>query len=163
MPRSPRATITQSAARTISSARSTACGFSILAISGSRVCSRTRLDVLGAAHERQRDEVDADLLAGAQVLEVLLGHGRQRGGLARDVEALARGDGAADLDHGVDLAVAGARVACTRRRTAPSARYMISSGPTASASPAQEMYMRVRVAVARRRSPQTNVTRVARA
>ena len=78
MPRSPRATITQSAARTISSARSTACGFSILAISGSRVCSRTNVDVLGAAHERQRDEVDADLLAGAQVLEVLLGHGGQR-------------------------------------------------------------------------------------
>ena len=40
MPRSPRATITQSAARTISSARWTACGFSILAISGSRVCLR---------------------------------------------------------------------------------------------------------------------------
>ena len=40
MPRSPRATITQSAARTISSARCTACGFSILAISGSRVCLR---------------------------------------------------------------------------------------------------------------------------
>ena len=77
MPRSPRATITQSAARTISSARSTACGFSILAISGS-ACARGRSDVLGAAHEPQRDEVDADLLAGAQVLEVLLGHRRQR-------------------------------------------------------------------------------------
>ena len=41
MPRSPRATITQSAARTISSARCTAWGFSILAISGSRVWRRT--------------------------------------------------------------------------------------------------------------------------
>ena len=41
IPRSPRATITQSAARMISSAASTACGFSIFAISGSRVCRRT--------------------------------------------------------------------------------------------------------------------------
>ena len=47
MPRSPRATITQSAARTISSARWTACGFSILAISGSRVCLRS--DVTSSA------------------------------------------------------------------------------------------------------------------
>ena len=67
------------------------------------------LDVLGAAHERQRDEVDADLLAGAQVLEVLLRHGGQRRGLAGDVEPLARGDRAADLDDGVDLARLGAR------------------------------------------------------
>ena len=41
IPRSPRATITQSAARMMSSAESTACGFSILAINGSRVCLRT--------------------------------------------------------------------------------------------------------------------------
>ena len=104
IPRSPRATITQSAARTISSARVTACGFSILATSGSRVCLRSSIDLLGAAHERQRDDVDADPLAGAHVLEVLLGHGGQRRGLARDVQALARGDRAADLDHRVDLA-----------------------------------------------------------
>ena len=107
----------------ISSARSTACGFSILAMSGVRVCSRTKQDVLGAAHEAQRDEVDADLLAGAQVLEVLLGH-RREGSSSRagDVQALARGDGAADLDLGVDLAVAGAHARSTRRRTEPSAR-----------------------------------------
>ena len=41
IPRSPRATITVSAARMISSALSTACGFSILATSGSRVWRRT--------------------------------------------------------------------------------------------------------------------------
>ena len=41
MPRSPRATMMQSATRMISSACSTAWGFSILAISGTRVCSRT--------------------------------------------------------------------------------------------------------------------------
>ena len=40
------------------------------------------------------------------VLEVLLGDRRQRRRLARDVQALARGDRAADLDLGVDLAVA---------------------------------------------------------
>ena len=43
IPRSPRATITQSAARMISSAAFTACGFSILAISGKRVCRRTEV------------------------------------------------------------------------------------------------------------------------
>ena len=99
MPRSPRATITVSAARMISSASSTACGFSILAISGSRVWRRTVSHVLGAAHERQRDHVDADRLAEAQHVEVLLGHGGQAAGVARDVEALARGDRAADLDQ----------------------------------------------------------------
>ena len=65
-------------------------------------------DVLGPAHEAQRDEVDADLLAGAQVLEVLLGHGGEDVERAGDVQALARGDDAADLDLGVELAVAGA-------------------------------------------------------
>ena len=40
MPRSPRATITQSETLRMSSARATACGFSILAMSGSRVCAR---------------------------------------------------------------------------------------------------------------------------
>ena len=41
MPRSPRATMTQSDARRIDCARSTACGFSIFAMSGRRVCRRT--------------------------------------------------------------------------------------------------------------------------
>ena len=50
--------------------------------------------------------------------------------------------GAADLDDGVDLALARGAWPSTRRRTVPSARYMTSSGPTASASPSQEMYMR---------------------
>ena len=67
------------------------------------------LDVLGAAHERQRDEVDADPLADGEVLEVLLRDGGQRRGLAGDVEALARGDRAADLDDRVDLARLAAR------------------------------------------------------
>ena len=105
MPRSPRATITQSETLRIASARSTACGFSILAISGVRVCSRTNVTSSGWRTKRQRDEVDADLRADAQVLEVLLGDGGEVGRLARDVEPLARGDRAADLDLGVDLAL----------------------------------------------------------
>ena len=113
MPRSPRATIRQSEARTMSSMRSTACGFSILAISGSRVCWRSAVDLLGAPHEAQRDQVDADPLARPQVGEVLLGDGGEVGDLAGEVEALAGGDGAADLDQGVELA---ARRAGPRRR-----------------------------------------------
>jgi hypothetical protein len=65
-------------------------------------------DVLGPAHERDGDHVDAHPQPGLQMGEVLLGDGGQRRGLARDVEALARGDGAADLDARVDLPVVGA-------------------------------------------------------
>ena len=106
IPRSPRATITQSAARMISSAASTAWGFSILAISGRRVCRRTLVTSSARADERQRDQVDADRLAEAEHVEVLLGDRGQPARRARDVEALARGDRAADLDRGLDLAVA---------------------------------------------------------
>jgi hypothetical protein len=60
-------------------------------------------DVLGPAHERQRHEVDADPLADREVREVLLGHGRQLVERPGDVEPLARGDRAADLDLGRDL------------------------------------------------------------
>ena len=63
-------------------------------------------DVLGPADEAERDQVDPDPLTGAHVLEVLLGHGGQRRRLAGDVQALAAGDRPADLDLGVDLAVA---------------------------------------------------------
>jgi hypothetical protein len=59
--------------------------------------------VVGASHERQGDHVHPDRLAVAQHREVLLGHRRQRVGRPGDVEPLARGDGAADLDLGVDL------------------------------------------------------------
>ena len=79
-------------------------------------------DVLGGLHERQRDHVDADRLAVAQQVQVLLGHRRQRRDGPGDVQALARGDRAADLDLEVDLVVARAHVATTRRRTEPSAR-----------------------------------------
>ena len=123
MPRSPRATITQSAARTISSARCD--GLRLLDLRDQRQprVLADDVDVLGAPHERQRDEVDADLLAGrAGGSRSSSGTDGQRGGLARDVEALARGDRAADLDDRVDLAVAAARAGRSRSRTAPSAR-----------------------------------------
>ena len=67
-------------------------------------------DVLGPAHEAQGHEVDPDLDAGPQVGEVLLRHRGQHVERPGDVEALARGDGAADLDLRVDL---------VRRRRAP--------------------------------------------
>ena len=66
------------------------------------------LDILGAAHEGQRHDVDADRLAEAEHVQVLLGHRHQAARVAGDVQALARGDRAADLDDGVDLALAAA-------------------------------------------------------
>ena len=57
-----------------------------------------------------------------EVVEVLLGHGGQLLGRARDVQALARGDDAAELDVAVELAVVRRAPRVTRRRTEPSAR-----------------------------------------
>src|ERR1035438_4063791 len=68
MPRSPRATITQSATFTISAARSTACGFSILAISGRRVWSRyspTQLPVIMVTAEGHSASIVEALQMGA--------------------------------------------------------------------------------------------------
>ena len=66
------------------------------------------LDVLGRLHERQRHHVHADRLAVAQQLEILLGHRRQGGDRAGDVQPLARGHGAPHLHLDVDLVLAGA-------------------------------------------------------
>ena len=85
-------------------------------------CAAHLLDVLGPAHERERHEVDPDLLAEAQVLEVALLHGGQLGDLAGDVDPLMGDDRAAHLHVGVHLALASPRTAATRSRTAPSAR-----------------------------------------
>ena len=142
MPRSPRATITQSAARTISSAR---CDRLRLLDLGDQRQPRVlaqRGDVLGAADERQRDEVDADLLARAR---------RARGPpRARTAAPPSRrgcsGPGARRPRRRPRPRRRSrrrpAREASTRRRTAPSARYMISPASTVSASPAQVMCMR---------------------
>ena len=127
MPRSPRATITQSAAPTISSARSTAWGFSIFAISGRRVCSRTISTSCRRAHERQRDHVDADRLAVASSSRSSSGTAGSDVDRAGDVQPLARGDRAADLDLGVDLALG--RCAPRPRAGAPSRRRDRGSSP----------------------------------
>ena len=118
MPRSPRATITQSAARMISTAFSTACGFSIFAISGIRVCLRTSEMSLGSRTNESATRstpIDSPKRSSSRSL----GDGRQPARGAGQVEALARGERAADLDRRVDLAVAGARSragGCGRRR-----------------------------------------------
>ena len=126
----------------ISSARSTACGFSIFAISGSRVCSRT--NSMSSARRTNESATRSTPIFSpvAQVVEVLLGHGRQRGGLAGDVQALARGDGAADLDLRVDLAVAGAGGVDPQPHGAVGEVDRPRPASMASASPAQVMYIR---------------------
>ena len=103
MPRSPRATMTQSAARMISSARSTACGFSIFAMSGRRVCSRTNAMSSG---ERTNDSATMSTPIFSPTARCARSSSGTAGQLverAGDVQALARGDRAADLDLGLDL------------------------------------------------------------
>ena len=79
-PRSPRATITPSHCSTISSSRSIAAGFSILASSAALPpISLPRLrQILGPLDERQRDPVDALLEREGEVAAVLLGQRRHR-------------------------------------------------------------------------------------
>jgi hypothetical protein len=79
------------------------------------------LDLLGLAHEREGDHVDADLLADLQVGEVLLGHGRQRRRLTRDVEPL-RDATEPPISTWASSSPSPVRLATTRMRTAPSAR-----------------------------------------
>ncbi len=96
IPRSPLATIRPSDTSRISSSRSTASGFSILAISGSSgraggsggVPDKTH--VIGALHEADRDDVDPHRNAGDEVVLVLVGHGRRLHDHTRNVDALVR-------------------------------------------------------------------------
>ena len=81
--------------------------------------SCTRGDVVGAAHERQRDQVGADAQRPAQVVLVLLGQRGDVDGDAGQVDALVVRDAAAldDLagdDGAVDLGDLDARP-CRRR------------------------------------------------
>ena len=99
-----------SAESMISSPLAAACGFSILAISGTstpllRQVLAHRVEVLAAAHEREREVVESHAEAGVDQRQVLLAHGGQRDGHVRQVEALARGDAAADLHARHDVAV----------------------------------------------------------
>ena len=104
IPRSPRATITQSAAWMIASASSTAWGFSILAISGRSVCSRTSST---SSARRTNDSatrstpIDSPKRSSSRSSSGIVG---QRGQRAGHVQPLARGHGAAQLDLGVHLA-----------------------------------------------------------
>ena len=96
-PRSPRATMNPSKALITSSRLSMACGFSILAITGKQHALLLHdladvLDVAGRADERQRDEVDAQVQTPAQVLDVLLRHGRHADRDAGQVDALVVAD-----------------------------------------------------------------------
>ena len=84
----------------ISSRLSTAWGFSILAMTGSRTpyLVHDRVDVVevrGRPHEGQRDHVGPQPQRPAQVVLVLLGQGRHGDGDAGQVDALVVGDRAA--------------------------------------------------------------------
>ena len=121
MPRSPRATITQSAARRIPRTSSTACGFSILAISGRRVCPRTNSHVLGGGARttarRGRPRSTRRGAAGRDPPRAPTAASRPGPGMFIPWrEAI----GAADLDLGVDLARS--RGWRRRRAGAPSRR-----------------------------------------
>src|SRR5215218_5834981 len=156
IPRSPRATITQSAARTISSARWTACGFSILAISGSRVCLRRNV----TSSARRTNE---SATRSTPIRSPVRTWSRSSSGT----------DGSAAVSPGMlrpwreatepptstvaSISPSPGRVALTRRRTAPSARYMTSPASTVSARPAQVMCMR-RLSPSASFSPQTKVS-----
>src|SRR4051794_25702302 len=141
IPRSPRATITQSATRTISSALSTACGFSILAISGTRVCSRTCSTSSG-----RRTKLKATMST------------PMRRPASRWARSSAGTEGSSSAGLGMfspwreatvpptstsaSTSRSPGRTAVARRRTEPSARYMTSPTPRARARPSQEIDMR---------------------
>ena len=135
MPRSPRATITQSAARTISSARWTACGFSILATSGSRVCLRS--DVTSSAR-RTNDSA----IRSTPIRSPVRTCSRSSWGTAGSAAVSPgmfrpwREATAPPISTTASISPSPGRTAVTRRRTAPSARYMISSTSTVEANPA---------------------------
>src|SRR5215217_1237027 len=153
-PRSPRATITQSAARTMSSARSTACGFSIFAISGRRVRSRTCSTSLG---RRTNDSatmstpIDSPNVNRSRSSSGTLGRPASSPGTFTPWrEATVPGDSTTPTNEPSVFE-------STRSRTAPSARKISSPSVTASGRPAQEIVMRS--ALPSSSLPQTNVTR----
>ncbi len=113
-PRSPRATMNASNALTTSSRLSIACGFSILAMTGQHdaLLAHHAADVLGvggAAHEAERDVVDAELEGPAQVLDVLLGQRRHRDRDPGQVDALVVAHLAGDHDARRDVGVVDGR------------------------------------------------------
>ena len=135
MPRSPRATITQSVARTISSARVTACGFSILATSGSRVCLRS--SVMSSAR-RTNDSATMSTPIRSPVRTCSRSSSGTDGSAAVSPGMFRpwRDATAPPISTTASISPESARTSVTRRRTAPSARYMISSRSTVEARPA---------------------------
>ena len=109
-PRSPRATMTASASASTSSSASTASDFSIFA--GGRAFLRDELfeiaDVRCRPHERERDEVAAELQRELEVLEILARERRDRDRDTWEIHALVRrhrptDDDAAASAAGLDL------------------------------------------------------------
>ena len=110
MPRSPRAIMMPSAASTISSPLAAACGFSILAISGTSRPRAARCSRTGSRSSRRRTNESAKksspISSPASISADVLGaDGRQRDRDVGQVEALPRGDAAAHLHLGHHLAV----------------------------------------------------------
>src|SRR4051794_17304171 len=141
MPRSPRATMTQSDTLRIASARSTACGFSTLTISGVRVCSRTNVTSSG-----RRTKLSAT--RSTPICWPTRRCPRSSSGTAgRSVASPGmfnpwREATVPPTSTSVSISPSPARTAVTRRRIEPSSRYMISPGWTADASPGQVIDMR---------------------
>ena len=131
-PRSPRATITPSKASTIPSMvldrlRLLDLGDHRDRTPSSSITLSTSSMSVGAAHEAQRDQVDADPQREAQVLDVLLRQRRHRDGDPGQVDPLVVADLAADHDARCDVSPSTDR----RPRAAPCRRRSGSGRPRA--------------------------------
>ena len=101
-PRSPRATMKASATSRISSSRTTACGFSILAMTSARP-SAIALTSTTSSGRWTKDSAIQSMFSSSAALEVgavLFGHRRGRDRGVGQAHALPVGDPARDLDHG---------------------------------------------------------------
>ena len=134
IPRSPRATIRQSAARTISSIASTACGFSIFAISGIRVCSRTWLM---SSARRTKDSatrstpIDSPKRRPSRSSSGRVGRSVSSPGTFRPWREAT----VPPTSTAASISPSSGRTAVARRRIDPSARYMTSPGSTRLGQP----------------------------
>ena len=137
-PRSPRATMTPSKARTISSRLSMACGFSILAMTGrctptSSMIARTSST---SAAERTNDSAMMSAVRPqrpAQVVLVLLAHRRHRDRDAGQVDALVVADACRPRSTRQRTSVPSTET--TSRRTRPSSMRIWSPGDDVARQP----------------------------
>ena len=140
IPRSPRATITQSDDVQDLLAALHRRGLLDLGDQRAARVAAHLGDVLGTAHERQRHHVHADRLAEAQQLQVALGHGGQRRPARRGCSGPAARPPRRRPRSCTSTSQSASRTAVMRRRTAPSARYSTSPAwpdAAAAASPSQ--------------------------